>query len=92
MYYNQFIIIAKARIERRIFMKVIKEGKEIKGTMRVTCKTCGAELEIQAGDLKRLPEVPFYPTTYSYKCPCCLRTNYLGYSDLTEEIRFELNN
>ena len=74
-------------------MKAIQEGKEIKSTMRVTCKTCKAELEIQAGDLKKNPgEQPFYPTTYSYKCPCCLRTNYLGYSDLTEEIRFELNN
>ena len=57
-------------------MKVIKEGKEIKGTMRVTCKTCKAELEIQAGDLKKIPgDRPFDPTTYSYKCPCCRRTN-----------------
>ena len=73
-------------------MKVIQEGKEIKSTMRVTCKTCKAELEIQAGDLKKNPgEQPFYPTTYSYKCPCCRRTNYLGYSDLSEEILFDLN-
>ena len=41
-------------------MKVIQEGKEIKSTMRVTCKTCKAELEIQAGDLKKNPgEQPF---------------------------------
>jgi len=74
-------------------MKVIKEGKEIKGIMRVNCKTCEAELEIQAGDLKELPgDRPFDPTTYSYRCPCCRRTNYLGYSDLSEEIRFDLNN
>ncbi len=73
-------------------MKVIKEGKKIQDTMRVTCKTCGAELEIQAGDLKRIPEDrPFDPTTYSYKCPCCRRTNYMRYEDLTEEIRFDLN-
>ena len=31
-------------------MKVIKEGKEIKGTMRVTCETCEAELEIHISD------------------------------------------
>lgn len=74
-------------------MKVIKEGKEIKGTMRVICKTCEAELEIQAGDLKENPGArPFDPTTYSYKCPCCRRTNYLGCNDLTEEIYFDLNN
>lgn len=73
-------------------MKVIKEGKEIKGTMRVTCKTCEAELEIQAGDLKKEPiDRPIGPTVYSYKCPCCHRTNYLGYSSLTEEILFDMN-
>lgn len=74
-------------------MKVIKEGKEIKGTMRVICKTCKAELEITAGDLKEQPiDRPTDPTTYSYKCPCCKRTNYLGYNDLTKEIYFDLYN
>lgn len=74
-------------------MKVIKEGKKIEGIMRVICKTCEAELEITAGDLKEQPgDGPIYPTTYSYKCPCCKRTNYLGYNDLTEEIQFDLNN
>ena len=73
-------------------MKVIKEGKEIKGTMRVTCKTCEAELEIQAGDLKKQPnDSPFGSPVYFYKCPCCRRTNYIGYSNLSEEIRFDLN-
>ena len=72
-------------------MKVIKEGKKIQDTMRVTCKTCGAELEIQAGDLKKSSN-RFEPTTYYYTCPCCRRTNYLRYSDLSEEIRFDLNN
>lgn len=43
-------------------MKVIKEGKEIKGIMRVTCKTCETKLEIQAGDLKKQPiDRPFAP-------------------------------
>lgn len=68
-------------------MKVIKEGKEIKGTMRVICETCEAELEIQAEDLES-----FDLTTYYYKCPCCRRTNYLDYTDLTEEIHFDLGN
>lgn len=74
-------------------MKVIKEGKKIEGIMRVTCKTCEAELEITAGDLKESPgDRTFDPTTYYYKCPCCRRTNYLGYNDLSAEIHFDLNN
>ena len=74
-------------------MKVIKKGKRIKGTMRVTCKRCDAELEIQAEDLrKNFLDRPFNRLTYYYICPCCLRTNYLGYSDLTQEIRLDLNN
>ena len=72
-------------------MKVIKEGKEIEGIMWVTCRICEAELEIQAGDLKKSSN-RFEPTTYYYTCPCCRRTNYLRYSDLSEEIRFDLNN
>jgi len=74
-------------------MKVIKKGKEIKATMRVTCEICEAELEIYAGDLKENPgDRPFDPTTYSYKCPCCQRTNYLGYNDLSAEIYLDLYN
>ena len=72
-------------------MKVIKKGKETKNTMRVICKTCEAELEIQADDSKESPgDGPIYPTTYSYICPCCRRENILGYNDLSEEIRFDL--
>lgn len=72
-------------------MKVIKEGKKIEGNMRVTCKTCKAELEITAGDLKEEPrDRSIDPTVYSYKCPCCKRRNYIGYSDLSEEIRFDM--
>ena len=72
-------------------MKVLKKGKKIRGVMRVTCKTCEAELEITTGDLKEEPgDRPFDPTSYYYKCPCCRRTNYVDYSDLTEEILFEL--
>lgn len=74
-------------------MKVIKEGKKIKDTMRVKCKTCEAELEIQAGDLEMLSDCrPFESTTYSYKCPCYKRTNYIKYTELEEGIRFDLKN
>lgn len=69
-------------------MKVIKEGKKIEGIMRVICKTCEAELEITAGDLKKEPGDR--PTVYSYKCPCCRRKNYIGYIDLSKEIRFDM--
>ena len=74
-------------------MKVIKEGKKIKGIMRVTCKTCEAELEIQAGDLEKstVNRSLFGPKTYYYRCPCCRRINYLRYRDLSKEIIFDLN-
>ncbi len=72
-------------------MKVIKEGKKIESTMRVTCKTCNAKLDITARDLKRKPsDGPFDSTTYSYKCPCCKHRNSLAYNDLSEEIRFHM--
>ena len=74
-------------------MRVIKKGRIIKGFMWVTCKKCEAELEIQAEDLKPLSTSPFANnTTYYYICPCCLRRNYINYSDLSEDIRFDLNN
>jgi len=72
-------------------MKVIKEGKKIVGVMRVVCKKCDAELEIEAKDLKEEPGDRLTdPTVYSYKCPCCFRTQYVGYNDLPEEIFFEM--
>lgn len=74
-------------------MKVIKEGKKIVGVMRVTCKKCEAELEIEASDLKEeLGDRPTDPTVYRYKCPCCSRYQYIGYSNLSEEILFDMNN
>ena len=72
-------------------MKVIKKGKKIKSTMRVTCKNCEAELEIKARDLKECPYNEPGTKIYFYQCPCCRRTNYLNYNDLTEEFRFDLN-
>lgn len=75
-------------------MKVIKEGKKIVGVMRVTCKKCEAELEIEAKDLKEesYDDSPIDPTVYRYKCPCCSRSNVLYYNDLSEEILFDMNN
>lgn len=73
-------------------MKVIKEGKKINATMRVTCKKCEAELEIQAGDIKKIPGWGLFDrTTYYYECPCCLRKNVLDSTDLTKKIRSDLN-
>lgn len=73
-------------------MRIIKKGKKIVGVMRVTCKKCDAELEIEAKDLKEeVGDRPFDSESYSYKCPCCSRTQYLNYNDLTEEILFDLN-
>ena len=74
-------------------MKVIKEGKKIGGVMRVTCKKCEAELEIEAGDLKEEHRDSLeYPIVFSYKCPCCQRTQYLGWEQLSEEISFDISN
>lgn len=68
-------------------MKVIKEGKkELIATMRVTCKKCKAELEIQAADLNKYRR-DHQVSTYYYKCPCCGSiTNYMRHKDLSEEI------
>ena len=73
-------------------MKVIKKGKKIPNTMRVTCEKCEAELEISASDLKEEPRDRYWdPRIYSYRCPECGRFNNLKYDDLPEEIRFDLD-
>ena len=92
---SKFILSAPIGVQLKtkggFFMKVIKEGKQIAGIMRVTCKTCRAELEITASDLKEEPgDRPIDPTVFRYKCPCCRRTNYLGYNDLSKEILFDM--
>lgn len=69
-------------------MRIIKEGKKIAGVMRVICKNCNAELEIEARDIKELSDDDY--TSYSYKCPCCSQIQYLSYCELSEEIRFNL--
>lgn len=53
-----------------LFMKVLKEGKEIK----ITCVTCGAKLAITQTDIK-----PFFGETYVgdsgyVVCPSCNNT------------------
>lgn len=69
-------------------MRVVKEGKRISNTMLVTCKTCGAQLEIVSGDLRRIHgDRPFDPDFYNYKCVCCKHHNYLVYNDLSSELR-----
>ena len=73
-------------------MKVIKEGKKIVGVvMRVICQKCEAELEIEARDLKKEPcDRPIDPSVFSYKCPCCHRTQYIDWGDLSEEMIFDM--
>ena len=63
-------------------MKIIKNGKK---TMRVTCKICGAELEIQFKDIKMLPpDTPQESGRYLYKCRWCKNINSLGYKDFSK--------
>ena len=71
-------------------MRVIKRGKKIEDTMKVICRTCGAELEIQAEDIIVEEGFGYYPTYYYYRCPCCLHKDIIDYKDLTEEIRYNL--
>lgn len=73
-------------------MKVIKQGKGIKPVMRVICKVCESELEVDTGDLKYIPgEVPGDSDLYTYQCPCCSYTNYLKPKEVTEEMRLAMN-
>ena len=67
-------------------MKVIKEGKNIEGVMRVSCVTCKAVLDITAEDLKNGCNYRIY----YYECPCCKVKNYVRGSDLSDEIYFHV--
>lgn len=72
-------------------MKIIKEGKKIVGTMRVTCEKCEAELELVASDLKEdNGDGVMLIKTYSYTCPCCQRTHCISYNTLNEDILFDI--
>ena len=59
-------------------MKIIKNGRQIIHTIRVSCQICNAELEITANDLKK----ELGGGVYSYECPCCHRNNYHTYYNL----------
>ena len=68
-------------------MKVLKPGKPIKATMRVTCKVCEAELEIDGFDLKNTDESKeFWNSTYFFICPCCRKKNRIKFSDLSHDV------
>lgn len=72
-------------------MKIIKEGKKMIGTMRVTCKSCEAELEVETSDLKQEPiEKATDPSVYSFVCPCCWRRQYINFADLSEGILLDM--
>ena len=71
-------------------MKIIRKGKKIEGKMRVICKTCKAELEIVAADIKKEPDDGIYPGNYYYICPCCCRNNTVAYNELSDEIRLNM--
>ena len=59
-------------------MKIIKKGNLPK-TMQVTCKTCGAVLEIKPRHLK-YERTYFDARTYWYKCRYCRQKNYVDTS------------
>ena len=71
-------------------MKIIKEGKKLESVMLVTCKNCGAVLEITANDLTEEKnytsdfDFDFY---YTYKCPCCSRIQSI--KKLSKDVHFE---
>lgn len=68
-------------------MRIIKKG--MLSTMRVFCTKCDAELEIDAGDLKKEPSDNFGEGAYYFTCPCCESTQYRVSNCITEKIRYE---
>lgn len=71
-------------------MKIIKEGRPIQKTMEVTCKYCGAVLEMEAGDfeLVKASAGDNSPVKqYWYVCPWCQAKSYLKHKDVPEDIR-----
>ena len=72
---------------RNTKMKIIKEGKKLINTMQVTCKKCEAVLEIEAKDLVGNSQDD---EIYTYKCPCCQRTQYIQTKNMSEEVVFDL--
>ena len=78
----------KEDAERRIRMKIIKEGRNILvKTVKVTCQMCNAELEIEREDVS-IEQCQFEPgvmcTDYIYVCPCCKRKNHLDYEERSQ--------
>ncbi len=70
-------------------MNVIKEGKEIKNVMRVTCDTCGAVLEIDANDINLSPATRLSTEKYYYRCPCCNTLNIISGDDMPDGMYVE---
>lgn len=71
-------------------MRVIKEGK--RSTMRVICKKCEAELEINASDLKKEPDDNEGGIgAYYYTCPCCHSTQYRLFNEVSAQLRTEFS-
>lgn len=69
-------------------MKLIKKGNLPK-TMQVTCKTCGAVLEIKPRHLKF--ERKFFDVlTYGYKCRYCKQKNYVSVEKLPIGLRIAI--
>lgn len=69
-------------------MKVIEKGRQTQtlSIMRVKCRRCNAELEINRNDLKEHKN-NVLSVSYSYTCPECSGMNFLGFNDLTEGIK-----
>ena len=65
-------------------MKIIQ--KRNPSTMRVSCTKCNAELEIDAGDLKKEPDDEYGFGSYYYTCPCCNSTQYRRPNEVTPQI------
>ena len=68
-------------------MKVIKAG--IVPSMEVTCKICGAILEIESRDLTAQGSSN-PPSFFLYTCPCCNRNNGIHLHDLSPSLRKEV--
>lgn len=74
-------------------MRIIKKGRRKKCFMEVTCKECGAILEICSNDIRvKLDEHLGIMSLgkFLFECPFCKRINIMVSDELSDDMRSEL--
>ena len=71
-------------------MGITKSRKKL-AIMRVICRKCGAEFDINVEKLEKESEGgDSIQDQYSYTCPCCYRSQYIGKHQLSEDILLDM--